>query len=57
MCVVEFCGDGVTNNTTEICDDGVGVNGTVTSSCTTTCVLKTEVCDGIDNDLDGQIDE
>lgn len=34
-CVVEFCGDSVTNNTTEACDDGNEIEG---DGCDSTCL-------------------
>lgn len=34
-CIVEFCGDSVTNNTTETCDDGNEVDG---DGCDSTCL-------------------
>ncbi|HRE87940.1 MAG TPA: FG-GAP-like repeat-containing protein [Myxococcota bacterium] len=52
LCVVEFCGDGTTNNTTEACDDG---NTAAGDGCSATCVVEfcgdgatnnsTEACD------------
>jgi uncharacterized delta-60 repeat protein len=48
LCVTEFCGDGITNNTDEECDDGDTVND---DACTNTCSLP--VCgDGIVNGTD-----
>lgn len=35
LCVVEFCGDGVTNDTNETCDDGNETDG---DGCDSTCI-------------------
>jgi cysteine-rich repeat protein len=68
----DYCGDGLIN-ATETCDDnntasGDGCSATCTieagftcngapSVCTANCVATTEVCDGVDNNCNGQIDE
>jgi cysteine-rich repeat protein len=45
-CLVEFCGDGITNNRSEQCDDG---NNLDNDGCDASCI--TEFCgDGITND-------
>ena len=59
LCVVEFCGDGTTNNSGEACDDG---NTTAGDGCSATCVVEFcgdgatnnsgEACDD-GNELDG----
>ena len=50
-CVVEFCGDGVTNNTDEACDDGNTVDG---DGCRADC-LGLEVCgDGLIDTVTGE---
>jgi len=56
-CIVEFCGDTVTNNVTEACDDG---NDSNTDSCLNTCASPScgdsfvwvghEVCDDANTD-------
>jgi len=35
--VAEFCGDGIVNNVTEVCDDGIndGTSGSCATDCTT----------------------
>ena len=48
LCVLEICGDNITNNTDEECDDGNTVND---DGCTNTCMLP--ACgDGIVNGTD-----
>ena len=44
LCVVEFCGDGVTNNSTEQCDDG---NTTSGDGCESDCMLPAVCGNGI----------
>ncbi|USN54857.1 MAG: hypothetical protein H6765_10470 [Candidatus Peribacteria bacterium] len=48
-----YCGDGITDPAYEQCDDG---NTDTGDGCETDCRV-TEICDGIDNNLDGSIDE
>jgi cysteine-rich repeat protein len=51
------CGDGIVEIGEE-CDDGNLVDGDgCSSTCTLECVPETEVCDGLDNDCDGSVDE
>jgi cysteine-rich repeat protein len=49
-CLTEFCGDGITNNGDESCDDGASNSDTAPSACRTNC--QPPVCgDGVvDND-------
>lgn len=56
-CVIETCGDGIINLVGEQCDDGTA-NGTTTSNCNILCqTISPEICDGIDNNNNGLIDE
>lgn len=53
-CRLAVCGDGIVQGGEE-CDDGNSVNA---DSCSTQCrVCSTEICDGLDNDCDGDTDE
>jgi cysteine-rich repeat protein len=38
LCVVEFCGDGITNNNIEECDNGGANSNTTPNACRETCV-------------------
>jgi cysteine-rich repeat protein len=52
-----ICGDGIIEETEE-CDDGNLLSGDgCSAACVAECVPTRELCDKIDNDCDGQIDE
>ena len=56
-CDLQICGNGVPEEG-EPCDDGNDVVGDGCSpDCTVDCVPQPEVCDGVDNDCDLEIDE
>ena len=47
-CKIEFCGDGITNDKTEVCDDGVAGVRKATANCNADCT-KPQCGDGIVN--------
>ena len=57
VCDAPACGNEVVDGS-EACDDGNLINGDgCSSTCLLECIPAAEVCDGADNDCDGQTDE